>query len=263
MNKLQGNEIEIARTVLQSNVPASRFTLRSIIFTTILHAGYLLVGVIAFGAYEHFKLNGQSGPSLVSLIAAAGFGLAPLRALVRVLLAIEGKVLHLVHGIGGLALGGLAIGGVFSGGPLLSHGALAPFEIMGAAQAIMHQEHPRNAQQAEALRRFATSLPEVEQFANSRDFTSPENVRRAVIVLTDLVSKAQALGATELQSDPGFQSALQRVTTRFGLSLGLDAVDQAIGKLATNPAAANAVPELRKRLAAARKTVEGSAPHRS
>jgi len=257
MHKSDGSETESAQKSAPENLPARRSTARSIVGRILLHAGFLLIAVVAFGAYEHFKLHGQSTPSLVSLVAAGGFGFAPVRALVRELLAIEGKVLHLVHGVGGLALVGLGFGGVISGGPLLTHAALAPFEIMGAAQAVMHQDHPRSPEQAAALRRFVTSLPEIEQFTKSGDLTSPENARRAIAVLTDLVAKAQALGATELKSDPGFQSALQRVTTRFGLSLGLDAVDRAIGKLSANPAAASALPELRKRLAAARKTVEG------
>lgn len=121
---------------------------------------------------------------------------------------------------------------------------------------VMHQAHPRSPEQAEALHRFATSLPEVRQFAGS-DLTSPANARRAVAVLTDLVAEAEALGETELRSDPGFQAALRRATTRFGLSLGLDAVDQAMGRLSGSPAAASALPDLRRRLAAARKTVEG------
>jgi hypothetical protein len=81
-------------------------------------------------------------------------------------------------------------------------------------------------------------------------------MRRAVAVLTDLIAKAQALGETELRSDPGFQGALRQTMTRSGLSLGLDTVDQAVGKLSANPAAASALPELRRRLAAARKTLE-------
>lgn len=222
----------------------------------LLHIAFLGIAVAAFAAYEHFKLNGQTQQSLVSLVVAAGFGFAPVRALVREFFAIEGKVLHLVHGLGGLALAGLGLLGVASGGPLLSHAALAPFAMMGAAQAVMHQDHPRNAEQAAALRRFASSLPEVEQFTKSSDLTSPENVRRAVVVLSDIVAKAQALGETELRSDPGFQSALRQTTTRFGLSLGLDSVDQAIGRLSAYPAAASAVPELRKQLAKARKTLE-------
>lgn len=80
-------------------------------------------------------------------------------------------------------------------------------------------------------------------------------MRRAVAVLTDLVTKAQVLGETELRSDPGFQGALRRVTTRFGLSLGLDVIDRSIGELSANPAAASAVPELRKRLSKVRKAV--------
>lgn len=239
-------------------ISAPRSVARNIIGRVLLHGGFLLLAVVAFVMYEHFKLNGEAAPSLVSLAAAAGFGLMPVRALARELFVIEGKVLHLLHGVGGLALGGLAVGGFISGGPLLTHAALAPFSIMGAAQALMHSDHPRNHAQAEALRRFVTSLPEVEQFTKSGDLISPANVHREVAVLGDLVAKAQALGETELQSDPGFQSALSRVTTRFGLTLGLDAVDRALSQLAANPAAASAIPELRKQLAAARKTIKDS-----
>ncbi|HTP50310.1 MAG TPA: hypothetical protein VMK42_06410 [Anaeromyxobacteraceae bacterium] len=228
---------------------------RSVVRRLLVYASCIAVAVAAFGAHEYFKLHRQSVASLVSLLAAAGFGLVPVRALARELLSIEGTVLHLVHGIGGLALLGLALTGVISGGPVLTRAALAPFAIMGAAQAVMHQGHPRSAEQAEALRRFATSLPEVEQFTKSGDLSSPANVRRAIAVLTDLVTKAEVLGETELRSDPGFQSALKRATTRFGLSLGLDAADRAIGKLAGSPEAARALPDLRRRLAAARKVV--------
>jgi len=258
MQKREGGESSPVQQPASGDPAALRSSARSVIGKILLHAGFLLAAVVAFGAYAHFRLHGQTAPSLVSLIVAAGFGLAPLRALVHELFAIEGKVLHVFHGIGGLALIGLALGGAITGGPLLTHAALAPFAIMGAAQAVMHQDHPRSPEQAEALRRFATSLPEVEQFTKSGDLASPANVRRAVAVLTDLVAKAQVLGETELQSDPGFQGALRQVTTRFGLSLGLDAVDRAIGRLAANPAAANAIPELRKQLAAARRTAEGS-----
>ncbi len=255
MHKSDGGEINLAEKAVSEGAAVARYTVRSIVGRVLLHAGFLLVAAVAFAAYEHFKLHGESTQSLASLAAAAGFGFAPVRALVRELLAIEGKALHLVHGVGGLALGGMALGGVVSGGPLLTHAALAPFAIMGAAQAMMHQDHPRSPAQAEALRRFATSLPEVEQFTQG-NLTSPANARRAVAVLTDLVAKAQALGETELQSDPGFQSALKRVTTRFGLSLGMDAIDRAIGQLSANPAVASALPGLRKQLATARKTVD-------
>ncbi len=235
---------------------ARRRSVRSILVRGGLHIGSLLVGVGAYVAHEHFALQGSSGASLTSLVAAAGFGLMPLRGPLRMFLALEGKLLHLAHGVAGLAVVGLTAGGVVSGGPLLSHAALAPFAIMGAAQAIMHQDHPRNAAQAAALRTFATSLPEVEQFTKSGDLTSPANAQRAITVLTDLVGKAEALGETELQADPGFQSALRQTTTRLGLSLGLDAIDRAIDALARNPATAGAVPDLRKRLAAARKAAK-------
>ncbi len=254
MYESDGKETDIALTQPQSP-PAPRRTVRSIIGRILLHAGFLLIAVIAFGAYEHFKLHGESTKALASLLAAAGFGLAPIRALVRELFVIEGKLLHVVHGVGGLALIGLALGGVVSGGPLLTRAALAPFAIMGAAQAMMHQDRPRSPRQAEALKRFVTSLPEVEQFAKSGNLLSPENARRAVAVLTDLVTKAEVLGETELRSDPGFQGALRRVSTRFGLSLGLDSIDRAIGGLSANPAVARAVPELRYRLAKARRAV--------
>lgn len=251
-------EVNPAKEAVAEKISAPRFAARNIIGRILLHGGFLLLAVVAFVMYEHFKLNAEATPSLVSLAAAGGLVLAPVRAVLHELFVIESRVMHVLHGVGGLALGGLALGGVISGGPLLSHAALAPFSIMGAAQALMHSNHPRNSEQAEALRRFVTSLPEVEQFTKSGDLSSPANVRRAVAVLTDLVAKAQALGETELKSDPGFQSALSRVTTRFGLSLGLDAVDRALGQLAANPAAASAIPELRKQLAAARKTIKDS-----
>ena len=161
-----------------------------------------MLAVIAYVAHQHFKLQGQSSPALISLVAAGGFALAPLRLVLGELLAIEGMALHLLHGLGGLAFVGLSAGGVITGAPLMRHAALAPFAMMGAAQAIMHQDHPRNAEQAAALQRFASSLPEIEQVMKPGALTSPANVSRAVAVLTDLIGKAQALGETELQSDP-------------------------------------------------------------
>jgi len=226
----------------------------------ILHFLLLLIAAAAFVAYQHFKLNGQSTQALLSLVAAGLLALAPLRALIGEFFAIEGKLLHALHGIGGLIFVGLAAGGVISGQPLLNRAAMAPFAIMGAAQAVMHQNHPRNAKQAEALRRFATSLPEVAEFTSSGDLTSPANVARAVHVLNDLISKAEVLGETELDADPNFQNAWARATTRTGLTLGLDAIDQAINRLASNPAAAAAVPDLRRRLAKAR-GLAGAATH--
>jgi hypothetical protein len=255
MHTSDGSEMGPAPGSGPESPPPRRWTVWSVVGRVLLHCGFLLIAVVALGAYEHFRLHDKSTQSLVSLLLAAGFGFAPVRALLSELFVIERRLLHLVHGVGGLVLGGLAVAGVVSGGPLLAHGALAPFAIMGAAQAVMHQDHPRNPQQAEAMRRFVTSLPEVEQFTRSGNLTSPENVRRAVAVLTDLVTKAQVLGETELRSDPGFQGALRRTTTHFGLSLGLDAIDRAIRELSANPAAAHAVPELRNRLAKVRRAI--------
>ena len=238
-------------------VPAPRRPFRRVL----LHCLLLLLAAAAFVAYQHFKLNGHSTQALVSLVAAGVLAFAPARALIGELFAIEGKVLHALHGLGGLAFMGLAAGGVISGQPLLSRAAMAPFALMGAAQAVMHQNHPRNAKQAEALRRFATSLPEVAEFTSSANLTSSENVTRAVRVLNDLISKAEALGETELEADPAFQSAWAQATTRTGLTLGLDTVDQAINRLAANPAAAPAVPELRRRLAKARSLAAATKAH--
>lgn len=229
---------------------------RSFLVHLLLNGVALLSAAGLFAAYAHFKLHDESTASWICLIAAAALAFTPIRSLLREVFAVEGKVLHLVHGIGGLALIALPLSGVVSGGRVLNHAALAPFAIMGAAQAIMHQNHPRNAEQAEALRRFATSLPEVAQFTNARDLSSPANVARAVSVLNDLLTKAQVLGETELQADPAFQSALRRVSTRVGLGLGLDSIEHTIDLMGANPAGAGAAQALRKRLAAVRKTVQ-------
>jgi hypothetical protein len=236
---------------------ARRPSLGSVAARILLHCGFLVIAIGCLTAYEHFRAGGLLGASVASLVAAALFGFAPVRDVVRVVFKIEGKALHLAHGLGGLALGALPLAGVVSGAPVLTHAAMAPFAIMGAAQAVMHQNHPRNARQAEALRRFAASLPEVAQFSSAKSLASPENARRAVAVLSDILAKAQALGETELQADPGFQSALRQVTTRFGANLGLDAVALALGKLAASPGAAGAVPGLRQQLASARRTIAG------
>lgn len=235
---------------------------RNLLGRILLHTLSLVCAAGAFVAYQHFKLNGQSTAATVSLVAAAVLAFSPVRALLGEFFRLEGKVLHAAHGLGALGLVGLAAGGVVSGTPLLNHAAMAPFAIMGAAQAIMHQDHPRNAQQAAALRNFATSLPEVAQFTQG-SLTDPANAARAVKVLTDLIGKAEVLGETELQADPKFQSALAQATAHTGLTLGLDSIDQAIDKLSKNPSAAAAIPELRRRLAKARALAKAEAAHRS
>jgi hypothetical protein len=233
---------------------ARRRPAHAILRHLVLYTVCLGAAAVAMAAHEHYKLSNQGTPALVSLVIAGGFALVPFRALLGALFGVERSVLHLVHGIGALAFVGLGAGGLITGAPVLSHAATAPFAIMGAAQALMHQDHPRNAQQGAAIREFASSLPEVTQFTSGGDLTSPANAKRAIVVLTDLIGKAQVLGQTELQSDPGFQNALSQVTTHFGLNLGLDAITQAVHQLANNPAAASAIPGLEQQLAAARQT---------
>ena len=240
---------------------ASAARSRGFVARFLLHCLSLLVAAGAFVAYQHFKLHDQHTAATVALVAAGLFAFSPVRALVGEFFAIEGKALHFAHGLGGLALVGLGATGVISGTSLLNHAAMAPFAIMGAAQALMHADHPRNAQQAAAIRSFATSLPEVAQFTQSKDLTSPANAARAVSVLSDLIGKAEALGETELKSDPKFQSALAQATTRTGLTLGLDSIDKAVDRLAQNPQTAAAVPELKRRLAQAR-SIAKDAAHR-
>ncbi|HUI61145.1 MAG TPA: hypothetical protein VLX90_13030 [Steroidobacteraceae bacterium] len=228
----------------------------------VLHGLALALAGIAFVAHEHFKLAGNSSASLATLIAAALLALAPLRAVLGEVFSLPGKALHAFHGLGGLALVGLVGTGAISGAPLLSHAAMAPFAIMGAAQALMHSEHPRNAEQAVALRRFVTSLPEAAQVSRA-DLTSPASAARAVTALQDLITKAQALGETELKADPAFQSAWAQTTTRAGLTLGLDSIDHAISRLAQSPAAGGSIPELRRRLAQARALAQRTPPAKS
>ena len=223
----------------------------------LLHVLFLVVALGCLATYAHFKAAGRSDLSIASLVAAAIIGFAPVRDLLRIAFKVACTTWS------GLALVALTLTGVVSGAPLLTHAAMAPFAIMGAAQAVMHQGHPRNAQQAAAMQRFAASLPEVAQFAGG-SLASPANAARAVVVLSDILSKAQALGQTELEADPGFQSALRHVSTRFGANLGLDAVDLVLAKLTANPATAGAVPGLRAQLATARRTLSGVAPeHRA
>jgi len=229
--------------------------------TFLWHVVHWVLGLLGaaalFVAYQHLSLHGARVPAYACLAGAALLVLSPVKALLHQLFTLERGVMHVAHAVGALALVALPATGVVSGAPVLSHAAMAPFAIMGAAQALMHSSKPRNAAQAEALRNFVSSMPEVAQFASSRDFSSPANVARAVSVLTDLIGKAQALGETELAADPGFQAALKQVGVRTGVGLGLDAIQHSIDAMAAaNPAAAAAVPALRARLAQARQTLK-------
>ena len=245
---------------LAAHMPvAPRRSLGSVAGRLLLHCAFLVIALACFAAYQHLKVEGRPTAALACLAAAAVFGFAPVRDLLRIGFRIEGKALHLAHVLGSLALVALPLSGSVSGAPVLTHTALAPFAVMGAAQALMHQGRPRNAKQAAAMQHFVAGLPEVSRIAAAGTLGSPENARRAVAALSDMLSRAQALGETELESDPGFQSALTRTSTRFGANLGLDAVDLALNRLAENPLTAGAVPGLRARLAAARATLAGTA----
>jgi hypothetical protein len=237
----------------QEALPPPRATFGSIVGKILLHLLCLLIAIACLAAYEHFKVEGQTGSSIGWLVAAAVFGFVPVRDVIRLVFGIEGKVLHLMHLVGVLGFLALPLTGIIKGTPILTHAAMAPFAIMGAAQAIMHQNHPRNAKQAAAMRRFAESLPELSQFTGGK-LSSPATATRAVAVLSDIIAKAQALGQTELDADPRFQSALRQTSSRVGAKLGLDAVDAVLDKMAANPMTASAVPGLRKKLAAARVT---------
>lgn len=221
----------------------------------LLHTVSLLIAIACFAAYAHFKLDGRATASMVCLVLAAVFGFAPLRDVLRLGLQLEGKALHVAHGLGSLALVGLPLSGAVPGTSMLTHTLTAPLSIMGAAQALMHSNQPRNAKQAAALQRFVESIPQVAQFTSAKDLTSPQNALRAATVLSDIIGKAQALGQTELDADPNFQSAVQQVFTRFASNLGLDAVDLAVRNVAANPTTASAAPGLRAQLARARATI--------
>jgi hypothetical protein len=236
---------------------ASGWTAARVLRTVMLHALCVALAIVLFAAYEHLAVHGQSPRSLACLVGAAVFALVPLRAVLAALFSVETRVLHLLHGVGGLFLACMPIFGFVHSGPVLTHAALAPFALMGGAQALTHANRPRNAEQAAAMQSFVSSLPEIEQITRSGDLTSPENAAREMTVLRDLISKAQKLGETELRSDPGFQSALQQVSARFGLTLGLDAADQALAQLAHNPAVASQVPAVRRQLEKARRTAQG------
>lgn len=217
----------------------------------LLHVCSLLIAIACFAAWAHFRVAGNHTASAIALVAMGIFAIAPVRDVARIFFAVEGRTLHLVHGLGGLALIALPLMGVVNGQRVLGRAATAPFAIMAAAQAMMHQNSPRNAQQASAMQAFASSIPEVSQFAGT-DLSNPQNAERAVRVLTDIIGKAQTLGETELAADPNYQSALQQVGTRMGANFGLDAVDVMLNKLAADPTTAPMVPKLREQVAKAR-----------
>lgn len=237
-----------------------RRSARATAIRVLWHLAALLIAVASLAGYLHFRLEGPPAASITCLLSAAGFGFVPLRDLVRIVFKVEGPVLHLVHTVGAVVLALVPFTGAVPSVPILTHAALAPFAMMGAAQAIMHQNQPRNSRQAAALRQFATSLPEVAAVADSRALSSPENARRAIAALSDIIAKAQVLGQTELEADPGFQAALRRSTTRVGLSFALDAIEASLNNLPASEATAGAIQALRTQLATARRAFDGHTP---
>ncbi len=235
--------------------PPPRRPFGSVVVRLLLHVAFLFIALACLAGYEHFKVEGRPQAAVACLVAAALFGFAPVRDVIGILFKVEGTALHLVHAVGALGLAVLPLAGAVNGTPLLTRTATAPFAMMGAAQALMHSGHPRNPGQAAAMQRFAASLPEVARLAGPGALSSPANARQAVATVSDILTKAQALGQTELASDPAFRTALGQASTRFATGLGLDAVDLVLGKLAANPATAGAVPALRQRLALARRTI--------
>ncbi len=215
----------------------------------LLHAVFLVIAVGCFFAYLHLRVGDNPKLAMASLIGAGVFGFAPLRDILRLVFRIEGTALHLAHIVGGLGLIALPVAGV-------ARTSMGPFAMMGAAQALMHSQHPRNAQQAAALQHFVAALPQVASFASAKSLSSPADAQRAMHALTDIVSRAQALGQTELNADPQFRSAFSQVSARFGTGLGLDAVDMVLNRVAAmNPQQASQVTALREQMARARQTL--------
>lgn len=216
------------------------------------HLLALILALLSLAAYLHFRAEGPALAAIVALIAGALFGFVPFRDLLRLFFRVEGPLLHLVHMLGAIALALVPLSGAVSGVPLLAHSAMAPFAIMGAAQALMHQDHPRNPQQLAAMHRFAESLPELAAFGSPHSLRSPADVQRAVTNLSDVLAKAQVLGQTELDADPGFQAALRRSSTRLGIGLALDAIQVSLASLPSGLARTAPVQTLQTQLAQTR-----------
>jgi hypothetical protein len=203
--------------------------------------------VLALGlylTYRHYNLAGRQAPALASLGGAAVFVWAAIRGLL-------GRLRQLAF----VLVPAAALLGYWQGAPLVDQFAQSPFAIMGAMQAVTHQNHPRSAEQAAALRQFANSLTEVGSFAGG-DLRSPANAARALQVIGNIVTKAEYLGATELRSDPGFQNALRNTALRTGIGWGLDTADAALRSFGGNASIARQVTELQQRLREVRRRLD-------
>src|SRR6478735_3088007 len=96
-------------------------SLASIAGRFLLHVLFLVIALGGFLAYQHYSTLGAKTESTVSLLVAGGFALAPVRAVLRAFFGVERRVLHLVHGLGGLAVVGLTLSGAVQGRPILTH----------------------------------------------------------------------------------------------------------------------------------------------
>jgi hypothetical protein len=248
--------------------------------TALLHAalhGLLLTAALgAFLAYGHYKLQaGSASTAHVFLGTSALLGFAPIRSIAHGIFAIEGKALHLLHGLGGLGLFALVGTGAVSGDRFSVDAALAPFSLMAAPQAFLHPHRASSPEEATAARRFIEGLPQLEALARPGALTSPEGMTQAMRALTTAVAKAEALGRAELKNDPGFQNAaatvgspgfaenLRRKLWRGGLTLGLDSVERAMerteqaARAQGSPGNLERVAQLRRRLTADRDRLGG------
>lgn len=74
--------------------------------------------------------------------SAALLVLSPLKALLHAVFTVEYSAMHVAHVVAGLGFAALPVSGLVSGSPVLTHAALAPFAMMGTAQALMHSNKP-------------------------------------------------------------------------------------------------------------------------
>ena len=207
----------------------------------LVHGGALLIALACFAAYGHFKLEGQSTAAMVSLASAAVFGFTPLRGCCASYFASRESAAHRPR-FGQPRAHRAPVSGVVSSRPVLTRAWMAPFAMMGAAQAVMHQNNPRNAKQAAALKQFATSLPEVAQFAGPKDLVAANaKARRRRAVRHSRQGASLGRDRARIRSGISERAAKPRAIRREPWPRR---VDVALRNLSGNPAAQSAVPDL-------------------
>jgi hypothetical protein len=226
---------------------------RSLWLSALIHAASFVAGLCCLAAWRVLRLDGYSTASMGALVAAGLLLFSSLHLVLDAVFAIGRRLRHAAHIVASLGFAGLAVGGHLNHLPVLNEAALAPFAMFGAVQALTHSGQPRNQEQAAALQHFLSGMREIEGL----DFSgrSLEGTQHTAAVLKDLIARARLLGTTELRSDPGIQSALRQVAARSGLSLGMDNLEGAIDKLASQPGGERAAHELHRELTAARRKI--------